>query len=76
MRFRLELPGASDVDVQALDVRGRVVRNVARGRYPAGRHELVWNAQDDRGVAARSGVYFVRARIGDFTEVRKVVLVK
>jgi hypothetical protein len=75
-RFRLELPTAADVEIQALDVRGRVVRNVAHGRFPAGRHELAWNAVDDRGAAARSGVYFVRARVGDFNEVRKVVLVR
>ena len=75
-RFRLELPHAADVDVQALDVRGRVVRDLAHGRFPAGRHDLAWNAVDDRGAAARSGVYFVRARIGEFTQVRKIVLVR
>lgn len=76
MRFRLDLPVASDAEVQALDVRGRVVRNLARGRLPAGVNEVVWNGADDRGAVARSGIYFVRAHVGDFTEVRKVVLVR
>jgi subtilisin-like proprotein convertase family protein len=54
------LPLASPVRVTLYDVGGRLVRTVADRAYAAGRYTLVWDGQDDRGMALRPGMYLAR----------------
>ena len=42
----------------------------------AGAHETVWDGRNDRGGAVASGIYFYKMRAGDFTDTRKLVLLK
>lgn len=70
-RIRFTLTEPADLVVDVLDVRGRLVRNLASGRWPAGRHEVVW---DGRGVA--SGTYVARLRAGGRELSRAMSLVK
>jgi hypothetical protein len=39
-------------------------------------HRVVWDAENRYGTAVGSGVYFYRIEAGDFTETRKMVLVR
>src|SRR5262249_44747444 len=45
--FDLAHEGA--VQLRIVDVRGRVLRTLAQGSWPAGRHVLSWNGTDDAG---------------------------
>jgi len=67
--LRFALPHAEDVDLSVFDVNGRLVRTLASGRHPAGVHAATWTAN-----AIPAGIYLVRLRAGDRTEVRKLVL--
>jgi len=55
-----DLAHAADVRLSIYDPRGRRVRSLHQGTLPAGRHEMVWNGQDDHGRALGSGVYLFR----------------
>ena len=53
------------------------VRTLHDGVLTAGRHQIVWNGQDDRGRQAASGVYFARVRTADGqTDSRRMMMVK
>jgi Arylsulfotransferase (ASST)/Abnormal spindle-like microcephaly-assoc'd, ASPM-SPD-2-Hydin len=66
-----DLTTPDHVRIQVLDVQGRVHAVLADQAFPAGRHELPWNA---RGMSA--GLYFVRLeRPGGADLVRRMVLV-
>jgi hypothetical protein len=41
------------------------------GTKPAGYHRMIWDAKN-----VPSGLYFVRLKAGEFTETRKMTLVK
>ncbi len=58
------------------DVAGRLVSVLVDGPATAGNHLVVWNGKDSRGRQVSSGVYFVRAAIGDWEDSRKMVLLK
>jgi hypothetical protein len=58
--FTLQRPGEVNVDVY--DVRGRLVRELLGGHRGAGRHDVVWDGVDSRGVPSASGLYFFRVR--------------
>jgi hypothetical protein len=72
--FSLERP--SDVVVDVLDLRGRLVRRLATGRMDAGEHAVTWTGVDGAGRRVPSGVYLARLRAGDRDEVLKMNLVK
>jgi choice-of-anchor B domain-containing protein len=64
VRFSLDLPVATDVRIDVLDLAGRRVRELYRAPTHAGTLVLLWSGDDDRGRAAPPGVYFVRATAG------------
>ncbi|MDM7925605.1 MAG: T9SS type A sorting domain-containing protein [bacterium] len=67
--FRLPVPGP--VNVKVYDIMGREAAVLADRFFSAGSHRLEWNAS---GIG--SGVYFCRIQAGEFTAVRKMVLMK
>jgi hypothetical protein len=69
--FEFEVPRASDIVLKLYDVQGRVIDIVAQGRYSIGHHNLYWN-----GSNISSGIYFLRMQAEDFSDCRKVILIK
>lgn len=69
--IRYELPAASLVRLAVYDMLGREIAVLINERRPAGRYVARWNAS---GIA--SGLYFCRITAGNFTETRRMVLVK
>lgn len=69
--IRYDVPERADVTLKIYDVMGREVAELINDKKDPGAYEIVWDA---RGFA--SGVYFYRISAGDFTSVRKLVLMK
>lgn len=70
-----ELPALQTVVAQVIDVRGRVVRNLASGQvFSPGLRSLSWDGRDDEGSALPGGIYLVSVRAGGHLGVRKVAL--
>jgi len=71
------VPGnGADVRIVVFDVAGRLVRTLVNEPRPAGRHSVSWDGRDSGGRRTASGVYFYRMQAGDFSQVRKVTLLK
>ncbi len=72
-----ELPERDAVTLRVFDVGGRLVREMISGEvYNQGRHEAVWNGRDDGGRQLSSGTYFYRLEAGEFSETKRMVLIK
>jgi hypothetical protein len=69
--IRFALPNPGRVTMKLYDVAGREVRTLVDEELPAGWHRTVLDAQ---GLA--SGIYFCRMAAGDFTDARKLLLLK
>jgi hypothetical protein len=65
------LSAAQDIDMKLYDMSGKVVRNVAGGRYSAGNYKLQVNCSD-----LASGMYILRANIGGRISTQKMMLLK
>ncbi len=69
--------GGANVRLAIYDVAGRLVRVLVDARVTStGRHKTFWDGRDNSGLLAASGVYFCRLDVGEFSETRKLVLVK
>jgi len=68
--------GKTDVSVIVYDVQGAQVRVLVSGAEAAGKHVVEWNGRNDSGQPVGSGVYFYRLRTPQFTDTRKMVLIK
>ncbi len=71
-----ETAGDGEITVAVYDLAGRLVRVLEDRVFPVGRHSVVWDGRDERGLGVASGTYFVRMQSDDEVENRKVVLVR
>ncbi len=62
--LRFSLPAGGQVRLVIHDARGRAVREMATGFYPAGDHRVVWDGRDGAGRPLASGDYFARLLAG------------
>ncbi len=74
--IRLDLPRATSARVRLYDLRGAVVRTLHEGSLAAGRHEMSWRGDDDRGRALASGVYFYEVQVAGDRRLGKLTLVR
>jgi hypothetical protein len=70
------VPTASQVDVEVFDILGRKVATLFSGKIAAGNHQVVWNGTNDTGQFVSNGVYFYKIRTADFSQTRKMILMK
>lgn len=73
---RFEVPREGRVQIEVVDLRGRIVAHLQDETLFPGVHSVDWNGRDHRGSGVASGTYFVRMRAQGFGAVRKVSLVK
>ncbi len=58
------------------NVRGQLVRTLMNESKIAGTYEVIWDGRDDLGNEVASGVYFYKLKAGDYTEAKKMILMK
>ncbi|MCB1182548.1 hypothetical protein KDM41_03875 [bacterium] len=79
-RFQFVLPDAADVSLKVYDVRGRLVKAVAVGRFEPGGHVLAFDGRGPDGRTLADGIYFARLTVRDGTgrhdETRKLVILR
>jgi hypothetical protein len=66
-----QLPEISFVTLKIYDVLGREVRMLVAERQNAGNHPVTFDAKD-----LPSGIYFYKIEAGQFTQVKKMILIK
>ncbi len=71
-----ELPHRSRVTLTVYDLLGRQVRQLAGGMKEAGKYRVEWNGTNEQGQAVASGVYFYRLTTAEFSQSRKMLLLK
>lgn len=74
--IRFELPAARSVQIVVFNMTGQAVRTLVDGDCAAGIHHIVWDAKDDVGQQAPSGIYYFRMTTDDFSETKKLLLLK
>ncbi len=74
--IRYNLPQAAHVRLAIYNVLGQEVVRLVDGERDAGGYTIRWLGTDSQGREVSAGLYFYRLQAGDFTSVRKMVLLK
>jgi hypothetical protein len=69
--IKYELPRQCQVKIDIYDILGRRMATLQDGLKPAGYHQAILNAS-----GFSSGVYFYKLQAGDYSETKKMVLIK
>ena len=62
--------------LEIFNVLGQKVRTLINSRQSAGAHSVQWDGRDDAGKLLVSGVFIYRLKMGNFVDMKKMLLVK
>lgn len=74
--FKFDLPVKSKVSIQVFNVLGQTVKNLVDEEMDAGSYLVDWDGSSDSGDKVSSGVYFYKMTAGDFTDTKKMMMLK
>jgi hypothetical protein len=74
--LQYDLPEDAVVNITIYDMMGRVVSNLVSSQQNAGYKSIQWNATNDRNEPVSSGLYIYTIQAGDYTQTKKMVLLK
>jgi hypothetical protein len=72
--IEFSLDRAQRIDVAIHDAQGREIARLAQGVFPAGPHRMVWDGRLDNSSQSPSGVYFLRMRTEDGSELTRALV--
>jgi flagellar hook assembly protein FlgD len=71
-----DLPEDAMVNITIYDMMGRQTRTLINNQQAAGYKSIQWNATNDAGQPVSAGLYFYTIQAGDYSQTRKMVLLK
>jgi DNA-binding beta-propeller fold protein YncE len=75
--IRYSIPCQERVTLSIFNTVGEKVRTLIEDEQVApGTHLVVWDGRNDHGLLAASGVFFCRIHAGNYTAIKKMILVK
>jgi hypothetical protein len=72
--YSVSVPGK--ITLVIYNLLGRRVRTLADEHQTPGNKSLDWDGTDDKGNTVSSGIYFYKIKAGEFTESKKMVILK
>jgi uncharacterized delta-60 repeat protein len=75
-KIEFTLAKSGFVTLQIYDVLGRKVRTLVSEELSSGYKSVIWDGKNDDGKDLASGVYFYQLKVGDFSEPKKMLLLK
>jgi flagellar hook assembly protein FlgD len=64
------------VTLKVYNVAGQLVRTLANSVKNAGSYTVAWDGKNDRGGSVASGIYFYKMETKDFSQTKKMVMLR
>ena len=78
--FSYSLANESEVSLTLFNIKGQKIKTLVSENQTAGVHHVIWDGTDDNGKKVSTGIYFSHCDAhneeGDYTSVKKVILLK
>ncbi|RLC48537.1 MAG: hypothetical protein DRI23_10330, partial [Candidatus Cloacimonadota bacterium] len=73
---KYSLASDSVVDLSIYNIKGQKVRTIVNAKQQAGEKEFIWNGEDDSHKSVTSGIYFYTLLTSEFSQTKKMILLK
>ena len=73
---RSSIPRAGEITLSIYNLRGQLVATLHSGLIAAGRHSLIWDGKDARGLPVASGIYVYQMETDGCVATKKLTLMK
>ena len=74
--IRFSVAVESIVSIDIFNLKGQKVRTLVNSYHTVGNHSVVWLGNDDHERPVSSGVYFYQMKTEDFTQTKRMILLK
>jgi len=74
--IKYALPQDCHVEIKIFNVLGQKVKTLLSEYQTSGQRKVTWSGKDDHGKEVASGIYFYKLKAVDFSQVRKMILLK
>jgi hypothetical protein len=74
--IKFDLKDKGLVTLKVYNVAGQLVKTLVNGEMDATTHSITWNGTNDRGGAVASGIYFYKMDTKDFSQTKKMVMLR
>ncbi len=70
------LPQPKKVSINIFDMTGRLVKTLVDAEMQAGTHQIIWDAEDEKGNSVSEGVYILKFQTNNYSETKKLSIVR
>lgn len=70
------LPERTELSISIYNIVGQKIAELYKGVQPAGVHSTIWNGTNLTGNVVSTGIYFYQIQSEDFSDIKKMVLLK
>jgi hypothetical protein len=74
IKFSLKETGQVRLDI--FNTKGQKVTTLVNSNLEKGQHQINWDGKDDNGKAVTSGIYYYKMTTKDFSNIKKMMLIK
>ena len=75
-QIRFFLSKSNFVNLEVFNVRGQKIKELVSKQFSAGIYSVEWDGTNDLGEPMRSGVYMYRIQTEQFTDIKRMILMK
>jgi len=74
--IRYRLSAFCNVKLEIYNTLGQFISTLVNEEKQTGEYKVIWNGKDSSGIDVPSGIYFYRLKAGEFTDVKKMILLR
>lgn len=71
-----ELSRNEKIEISIYNMKGQRIKTVIDGEFDKGKHNVVWDGKDNKGISVSSGVYFYKLKTPNKSIIKKCLLLK
>ncbi len=74
--IRYHIAKAGQVNIEVFNISGQLVKTLVNSYHSPGDYYVIWDGRNNYGNIISSGTYFYKLTAGNFTDIKKMVLIK